>query len=163
MTQKKHMRIWQIVLLGAMAACASFVTSVCVAKMVGSQVELEAEARQIAKWAVAITGCSDNGVDLVAGGDIKNCSLNVANNSEVVSSYVIEVSNIPNGVKVGLGTSGTLLTPQNGVVRFTDTGGALAMNDNRGHVLRFGADLATNVINENEITVGVLFAQEEPR
>jgi hypothetical protein len=163
MAQKKHMRIWQIVLLGAMAACASFVTSVCVAKMVGSQVELEAEARQIAKWAVAITGCSDNGVDLVAGGDIKNCSLNVANNSEVVSSYVIEVSNIPNGVKVGLGTSGTLLTPQNGVVRFTDTGGALAMNDNREHVLRFGADLATNAINENEITVGVLFVQEEPR
>ena len=37
------------------------------------------------------------------------------------------------------------------------------MNDDRDHVLRFGADLATDAINENEITVGVLFAQEEPR
>ena len=161
MALKKRMQNWQIVLIGAVVVCGLFIVGVCVAKMLSDQVEIGAEERQTAKWAVSMISCSNDGVDLVAGGEVKSCSLKVTNSSEVASNYVIEVSDVPDGVKVGLG-DGVLQTPTNGAISFTETGGTLGINGERSHTLRFSADLAADA-DEDEMTVGVSFVQKDPR
>ena len=159
MKQGKRIKAWQLVVIGLASACVSLAANICVAKM-SEGVESGQGSLEVAKWDVSMTG-ANNGVDLVAGGGTRTYSLTVTNNSEVASRYEIEVSGVPDGVRVGLG-DGDLQTPTSeGKVTFTENGGALNVNSSRPHSLVFAAGLDAGEVVDSDISVNVLFRQEE--
>ena len=160
MTKGKQNRIWRFVVIGLVSACFSFVANVCVAKMSDGLV-IDHDDVPVAKWNVAISG-ADESVDLVAGGSSHVYALTVMNNSDIASDYKIELSNIPNGVWVGL-DEGTLQEPDaEGKVLFTETGGVLdTVEKVRHHSLRFSANAEAEAVMNSDVAVNVRFEQEE--
>ena len=80
----------------AVATASIFV----VAKMIGLVNATDGDM-QVAKWDVQVAGASE-AVNMVAGGAAQSYTVTVTNNSDVSSTYAIKVSNIPEGIKVGL-------------------------------------------------------------
>ena len=112
---------------------------------------------------------SDDDLALDAGGNAKSYPLVVENNSDVVSTYSIKISNIPVGVKIGLDimSESDLAAPVNGEVIFTNTGGDLGRTtpgNTRMHVLTLKADSTADVTSDGvDLAIDVLFAQKDPR
>ena len=164
MAQGKRIRIWKFVIFAAVAVCGAFIVGICVAKMVSNSEGNEANM-QVAKWAVSANGDADE-LELTAGRDEQSFNLTVTNNSEVESSYVISVSNIPAGVKVGV-DDGELREPNNGTVEFSNADYLLDMQENKTktHLLKFAADLTdeTVAIPGEDVAIDVRFTQRNPQ
>ena len=147
---------------GVILATGSFV----VAKMITAQAITRSTTEMAAEWNVAITGMSlqsqDENIGLVAGDDSQLYRLTVINDSDVASRYTLKVSGIPNGVGVGL-DQGALSYPSSGVVFFNNTGQELTPHNNREHILEFAAKMATEEINNQDISIEVVFTQKEPQ
>ena len=162
MKQGKRIRAWRLITIGLMSACISLAANICVAKM-SEGVESGQGSLEVAKWDVSMAG-ADNGVGLVAGGSPEVYVLTVRNNSDVASDYILEVSDIPDGVKVGL-DDGTLQEPDNeNKVVFNETGGVLDLVERaRQHRLKFSAELEADSVADSDMTVSVQFKQKEPQ
>jgi hypothetical protein len=146
------------------------VCSFVVAKMTIRQDINKSSSVDVAKWDVAIEGqsgqTSDDKVALVAGNGLpQSYSLSVTNDSDVASRYSIRLSEIPDGVKVGMdgGNINSFKTPTNGRITFSQTGQELAPHDHRTHTLYFLAEMSTEAMNNHGISVDVTFTQEDPR
>ena len=148
-------------------ACGIFFASYCFAKMVlDDPIEKDGEAT-VAKWNVEVSSDDDSKI-LDAGGSAQTYSLSVTNNSEVASGYSIGITNIPDGIKIGLdiASDSDLVTPVDGAVTFTNTGGYLGYtppNNVRTHVLTLVAEpTAEKTQTGVDMEIKVLFAQSEP-
>ena len=161
MRQRKRIRTWHLVMIGLVSACISLAANICVAKMSDSN-ESDQGSLDVAKWDVSIVGAG-GGVNLVAGGSPQVYTLIVKNDSEVASEYVIELSNIPEGVWVGL-DGGTLQEPDSeNKVTFSENGGVLDLVEKtRQHSLRFSAELDAGAVIGDDIAIDVHFKQKEP-
>ena len=166
MRRGKRIRVWQLVAIGLVSACVSLVANVSFAKMSKEGIVTNQGNLQVAKWDVSVEDAGD-GVDLVAGGSPQVYTLTVKNNSDVASDYILEISNIPEGVSVGLG-DGDLQEPDaDNKVVFEETGGVLDLEERtRQHSLKFSAVLEAGAIADSdmaEMTVSVQFKQKEPQ
>lgn len=145
-----------------------FLVGLSSAKMVSTGAIQKTGQMHIAGWSVGVTSTSSGGMVLDAGGNGQTYALTVTNNSEVASSYAIKVSNIPAGIKVGLdiSSSSDLVTPTNGEVIFTSTGGDLgytAPNNERNHTLTLAAEPSANATqNSVNLAIDVVFTQKDP-
>jgi hypothetical protein len=146
-----------------------FLVGYAAAKMFSNgAIEREGEAT-IAGWSVDVSSSDGDSLTLDAGTSAQSYSLVVTNDSDVVSTYGIKVSNVPDGVKVGLDISSDsdLVTPVDGEVIFTNTGGDLAFtspNNTRTHTLALLAEPTANVTDFGiDMTIDVLFVQKDPR
>ena len=164
MVQEKRIQLWKFVVFAVVMICCAFVAGVCMAKMVSSR-ETNVVETEVAKWSVSVDGDGDE-IELTAGGDEKTFSLTVTNNSDVASGYIVSLSNIPDGVMVGIDED-ELLIPVDGVVEFTSDDYTLNAQDHKTetHTLRFAAPLTeeTIVISDEDIAVNVAFMQKEPQ
>lgn len=162
----KRIPAWRFAVLAIMA-CSAFLVGIVVAKMMTDTPIEKSGEMHIAKWMVEAVATDDGDVDLVAGRDIQTYSLMVTNNSEVVSSYAIKVSGVPDDVKVGL-DSGDLQLPNNGEVLLEDTGGDLSFTspDNvRSHTLKMQATENADVTPDTgtDLNVEIVLKQKDPR
>ncbi len=159
MTVLKRIRVWQLVVVAAVAVCGAFLVGICVAKMSGG-VESAEGALAVAKWEVHANGSGDD-VSLIAGSNIaESYTVTVENNSQVATRYSIEVSNIPDGVSVALGDD-DWKNPDSGSVIFTDVGTLEANDDSEEKILKFKAGIETGNKTDEEVVVNVIFTQEE--
>ena len=149
--------------------CCLFFAGVALAKMMTSEpIERDGET-QVAGWSVNVTSSDNDHMILDAGASSQSYSLAVTNNSEVASSYSIKVSNIPDGVKVGLdiASDADMETPTDGTLIFTNTGGDLsyiAPNNERTHFLTLAAEASADITQSDvDMSIEVLFAQKDPR
>lgn|GEM_PF-1434745 len=169
--RKKRIALRRYVVPLVFVCCLVFVGASSAKMFSGSPIAKSSEAR-IAAWSVDVSSSDDNNMTLDAGKDAQTYSLLVTNNSEVASAYSIKVSNIPDGVKVGLDiASGAdltdLETPVDGVVVLANTGGDLgyeAPDNVRTHTLTLVAE-ATAAITQSSVgmTIEVLFEQKDPQ
>ena len=161
MKQGKRIKAWQLVVIGLASACVSLAANICVAKMSEGAVSGEGSL-SVAKWDISVDGAG-NGVVLVAGGPVKTYTLTVTNDSDVACDYIIELSNIPNGVWVGLDENELQEPDADGKVSFTDIGNTLDLsNRTKEHKLKFSAELESDAVSDDNIDVNVLFTQKEP-
>ena len=172
MAQGKRIRIWKFVVFAAVMACGALAVGVCVAKMT-DDINAEASEVQIARWSVS-SNSEDGTMTLIAGGDMETLDLEVINDSEVATSYVISLSGIPDGVMVGV-DDGELQAPDaNGAIEFTNDSYALNIQDHKteSHILKFAATLTADtevvsgedvVISGEDIVIDVLFTQRSPQ
>ena len=142
-----------------------FLVGVCSAKMLGDSIAKDGSV-DVAEWSVDMSAVGDSDITLDAGNGTETYSLTVTNNSKVSSVYGIKISNIPNGVKIGL-DGGSLLTPTDGVLIFSGTGGDLgytAPNNTRTHILTLSAESTANITQDDvDLSIEVVFTQKDPR
>ena len=146
MASFKHIRAWQLVIVAAIMTCGAFLAGLCFAKMT-AETESGNGSLSVAKWDVQADG-SGEGISLTAGSGVGGVyTLTVTNNSEVASDYVIELSNVPDGVSAKL-DDGALKTPTGGVIVFGDNDPLILVNGSREkeHTLHFEAALNTGAI-----------------
>jgi hypothetical protein len=130
---------------------------------------VEKGGAHVAEWHVDVSSTDSSNMTLDAGSNPQTYSLVVTNSSEIMSTYSIKVSNIPAGVKIGLDitSDSDLVTPIDGQVIFTNTGGDLdyaAPNNTRSHTLTLVAEASANITQSSvNMAVDVLFAQKDPR
>ena len=116
---------------------------------------------QIAKWEVYSNSNSENIVNMVAGNTRATYEVKVVSNSDVACTYSIEVSNIPNNVRIKL-DNGEYKEPQDGKIVFPSCGRFDAGNNNEEvyHTLTVEADLSVGEI-VRQLEVDTIFVQEE--
>ena len=168
--RKKRFSIRRCVAFICLASCGLFFVGKGLAKMtVDEPVVAQDGAVSVAGWSVDLSSTDEDSMTLDAGSDSQSYSLTVTNNSDVVSTYGIKISNIPEGIKIGLDieSDADLMTPTDGVLVFTNTGGDLAFespNNTRTHVLTLAADAEANITDEDvDLSIEVLFEQKDPR
>ena len=159
----------RIILLVGLICCCSLFVGVCAAKMINVNPVEKGSSVSVAEWDVSVSSPSGGSMTLDAGAASQAYSLVVTNSSDVASTYGIKVSNIPAGVKIGLDISSAsdLVTPVNGEVLFTNTGGDLghsSPNNTRTHVLTLAAEATANITQSSvNMTIEVQFVQKDPR
>ena len=158
-----------VVPLGFVCCCLFFVGASS-AKMANNDSPVSKGGTvHVAEWSVSATAVGAESLVLDAGGNTQSYSLVVENNSEVVSTYSIKVSGIPDGIKIGLdiASESDLATPVGGEVIFSNTGGDLeyaAPDNTRTHVLTLKAESTANVTrNDVDLAIDILFEQKDPR
>lgn len=148
--------------------CCLLIAGVSLAKMLNND-PVEKGGAHVAEWRVDVSSTDSSNMTLDAGSSPQTYSLVVTNSSEIMSTYSIKVSNIPVGVKIGLDitSDSDLVTPIDGQVIFTNTGGDLdyaAPNNTRSHTLTLVAEASANITQSSvNMVVDVLFAQKDPR
>jgi len=149
--------------------CCLFIVGISSAKMANVDPLTAESETYIAGWSVDVSSSDSNNMTLDAGESAQTYSLTVTNNSEVVSSYIIKVSNIPAGVKIGLdiASDSDLVVPVGGEATFTNTGGDLgfvAPNNTRVHTLTLVAEATANTTQSGvDMSIEVQFMQKDPR
>lgn len=149
--------------------CCLFYVGVSSAKMLNRTPVEKGSQVHVAEWSVDVTSSHSGNMTLDAGNGTQTYSLVVTNNSEVASTYNIKVSNIPAGVKIGLdiASNNDLVTPTNGEVTFTATGGDLgyvAPNNTRTHALTLMAEATADITQSSvNMSIDVLLTQKDPR
>ena len=112
-----------------------------------------------ARWNVSLLGDNDD-IELTSGSTGQDYLLTVKNESEVSVSYVIKITNLPDGVKVKLDT-GSYQEEINNEVLFDDDRELLITGTTqRNHVLTFSAPLDTEEIVNQKIKIDVEFKQK---
>lgn len=149
--------------------CCLLIAGISSAKMITVNSLSKNGQLQIAGWNVDVTTAESGSMTLDAGENGQTYTLTVTNNSDVMSSYKIKVSNIPAGVKVGLDISSPsdLVTPVGGEATFTNTGGDLGFtspSNSRNHVLTMAAEsTAATTQSGVSVAIDVLLVQKDPR
>ena len=160
-TQKKTIRIWPVVFFVLLAMSGTVIAGMCFAKMVNDPIPMDT-SMQIAKWDVSVEGSETNNLNMVAGGAAQSYGFTVINDSDVASKYVVTVSNIPSGVKVGL-DNGELISAPSGVAVFSDIEEPIAANSSENHTIKIAATLDSVAMTDVEIQIDVVFIEEDLR
>lgn len=168
-TRKKKMALGRFIIPLGLAFCCLFFVRISSAKMLNENPIAKDEEVHIAGWDVDVSSSDSSNMTLDAGNGSETYTITVANNSEVTNEYDIKISNIPAGVKIGLDISSDseLVTPQNGEVTFTNTGGDLdfnAPNNTRTHTLTLAAEATANITQSSvDMAIEIQFEQKDPR
>ncbi len=118
----------------------------------------------IAKWEV-FTDTSDNENDtlnIVSGNTPQNYILKVTSTSEVAATYSVFLTNLPDELEISI-DNGEYQIPVNNEIIFINVGSFNASDNNstHEHTLTFNAPLDSNIEEVNEISLDVLFEQNE--
>ena len=167
--RKRRIALRRYIVPIVFVCCCVFFVGASSAKMVNEGSVVKDGEVSVAGWSVDVSSSDNSNMTLDAGSNAQQYSLAVTNDSDVVSMYGIKVSNIPAGIKIGLDitSDADLVTPANGEVVFTNTGGDLgyeAPNNTRTHVLTLSAEATAETTQDSvDMTIEVLFAQKDPR
>lgn len=115
----------------------------------------------IAKWDVSLAGDNNAPINLIAGNNTQTYSLSVTSTSEVKANYVIEITNVPTGVKAKL-DNGSYVSPSSNKITLSNSNTYLPPNSvgtTKNHTITFQAALSTNVISNSNMTLNVIFTQ----
>ena len=114
----------------------------------------------IAKWELLLDGSSGS-VDLVPGGSAVNYTLRVTSNSEVSSKYSIEISNLPDTVRISL-DNGEYKVPLNGTILFENSGSFRSSSSSviNNHTLSFKAINGASSVSNRELDVDIIAIQD---
>ena len=134
----------------------------CVAKMIGEPISVDNGGMPVAKWDVSVDSTDSNSKTVLANGAEQSYTFTVMNDSDVASNYAITVSNIPNGVKVGL-DQGELEFASDGTIVFSGDDFELgpSPNEPKEHTLKVLATLDA-AVGATDIQIHVDFTQKEP-
>jgi hypothetical protein len=136
------------------------VTKLGFAKMASEPVDYS-KSMPVAEWSIVATGSEDD-MNLLAGGATRNYVLAVTNSSDVACTYVVTISNVPEGVSVGLGNSAMAAPNNEGKIIFNGADNELNAHASDNRTLKFAASLDAGPISDNEIEIDVEFIQKEP-
>ena len=121
----------------------------------------------VAKWDVDVDNeISTKSISLVSGNTSQEYSFDVSSNSEIATNYNVILTNVPNDVKVSI-DGHELKTPNNNKVEFPNAGSFNAKdlsNTNSNihtHTLRFETTIDTEIQNNTNINLSIIFEQEE--
>ena len=168
-TRKRRIALRRYIVPIVFVCCCVFFVSASSAKMVNEGSVVKDGEVSVAGWSVDVSSSNNSNMTLNAGSNAQQYSLVVTNDSDVASTYSIRVSNIPDGVKIGLdiASDADLVVPVDGEVEFTNTGGDLgyvAPNNTRTHVLTLSANATAEATQESvDMAIEVLFAQKDPQ
>ena len=114
----------------------------------------------VAKWELILDG-DDNSVDLVPGGSPIDYTLRVTSNSEVSSKYSIEISNLPDTVRISL-DNGEYKEPLNGTILFENSGSFISSNTSivNNHTLSFKAISGASSVVNRELEINIIAIQD---
>lgn len=150
-----HNKTFQIIIL------IYLLFSFCVPSTLGilKRRTISSSSVSTALWDVSITPDINNSLQLTPNGSDGSYTLTVTNDSEVDVEYQIVVSNIPSGVQVKLDNG--YYQQQASTVTF-DNAGTIDYDDNDGyatHTLYFRANSGATTVNNQSVTVDVIFKQ----
>lgn len=112
-----------------------------------------------ATWSVSLVG-DDDDIELTSGSTEQEYLLTVKNDSEVSVSYIIKITNLPDGVKVKLDT-GSYREESNNEIIFDDDRELLINGiTQRNHTLTFTAPLDSVEVSNQKIKIDVIFKQK---
>ena len=157
-TQKKTIRIWPVALFVLLAMGGTVIAGMCFAKMVSEPIVADA-SMDVAKWDVSAEGAAENNISLVAGSVAQTYIFTVTNDSDVATDYTVTVSNVPNGMKIGIDDD-ELIFATDGVVTFSGMA-PLAANSSKDHMLKFVATLNSAVVTGEDLAININYTQEE--
>lgn len=115
----------------------------------------------IAKWELLI-GDNDQSINLLPGGNPIDYTLKLTSNSEVSSCYSIEISNLPNTVRIAL-DGGNYEEPSNGTIMFEDSGCFRSSTSSivKNHTLSFKAISGAASVSNREIDIDIVAVQSD--
>lgn len=117
----------------------------------------------IAKWDVDVDNeISEKSINLVSGNTTQEYSFDVTSKSDIATKYDVILTNVPNDVKVSIDGKNKKI-PTNNKIEFTNVGifEANASTNKRTHVLKFETTIDTEVQNNTNIDLKVIFEQEK--
>ena len=117
----------------------------------------------VAKWDVSVDNeISTKSINLVSGNTTQEYTFEVESKSEIATKYDVILTNVPNDVKVSIDGKNKK-TPTNNKIEFTNVGifEANASTNKRTHVLKFETTIDTEVQNNTNIDLKVIFEQEK--
>lgn len=156
--RKRRIRKWPIAIFVLLVLGGIAIAGISFAKMINTPRSVTG-GQGVAEWSVSATSASDD-LDLLAGGEAQSYILSVASTSDVACEYAITVSNVPEGVKVGVDGIAPAAADANGEIVFD--GYSLNVRDSRDHTLVFKASLDAGAMTDHDIDIDVEFAQIEP-
>ncbi len=121
----------------------------------------------IAIWDVSVdtSDNENNTLNMVIGNTTQSYVLKITSTSETMASYSINLSNLPNEIKVKLDDDDYQI-PNNNSITYENVGYINANEDEDSrtitHTLTFQAPIDSNIIDSNEIDIDVIFKQERP-
>ena len=110
-----------------------------------------------ATWSVDASG-NNSAIILTSGITEQDYTLTVTNNSEVNVTYVIKITNLPDGVFVKL-DDGTYVEEVNNKITFS-SGLTLNYNKEKTHTLTFKASANANEVTNQNFNINVEFKQK---
>lgn len=117
----------------------------------------------IAKWDVSVDDeISSKSISLVSGNTTQEYTFDVISNSEIATKYNVILTNVPSDVKVSI-DGNNLKTPTNNRIEFNNAG-SFEANDTSNtntHTLRFETTIDTEIQNNTNINLNIVFEQEE--
>ena len=117
----------------------------------------------IAKWEVTVDNeISNKTINLVSGNTTQDYSFDVISNSEIATNYAVILTNVPNDIKVSI-DGHDLKAPINNRIEFENVG-SFEANDTSNintHTLRFETTIDTEIQNNTNINLNIIFEQEE--
>lgn len=113
----------------------------------------------VAKWELFLNGDSQS-INLTPGGSSVDYTLRLTSNSEVSSKYSIEISNLPDTVKIAL-DNGEFVEPIDGVILFEDSGSFDASSNSvvNNHTLSFKAISGASSVSNRELDIDIIAVQ----
>ncbi len=163
---KKRKSMYRLMFLLILAAISTTVIGSSQFKFISTLAK--SDSIQVAKWEVAIDDSdvtnNSNNMDLVAGGSAKSYKIIISNTSNVGVNYSINLTNLPNGIYVGLDNNPLQLVTDNRIT-FNDVGIINAQNEtteNVEHTIIFQVPLEVDEIEDNEVGISVIFNQIVP-
>lgn len=114
----------------------------------------------VAKWELLLNG-DDQSINLTPGGSSVNYVLRLTSNSNISGSYSIEISNLPNTVRVSV-DDGEYIEPVNGIVLFENAGSFNASSSSvvNNHTLSFKAISGASSVSNRELDIDVIAVQD---
>lgn len=157
---KKKLSLFLLIYFIIFTSCFSIIT---LSKYVGTS---KGDGNTpIAKWEVSVD-TSDNASDtlnIIIGKDTKSYKLKIISTSETKAMYSIELSDLPKGLEVSL-DDGAFQTVIDNKIVFENVGyiNANAVENTVEHTLNFKAPINSELLEENQININVLFKQSSP-
>lgn len=156
MSREKKIITFIIIFLVVLSSC--FLINKTFSK--NSSMVIGSGENDVAKWELLLDGDAQS-ISLSPGGSAVNYTLRVTSNSEVSSKYSIEISNLPNTVRVSV-DNGEYIEPVNGIILFENSGSFNASTSSivNNHTLSFKAISGASSVSNRELNIDIIAVQD---